>query len=157
MTHKEQADRRRRMAQAVSGGKSPARVSDEHNVCLGTVRNACRQHGVPISYWNTERDKQIATAAAEGRFAVDIASSLGVSPQHVYTVCRLAGQQLRRPPRPPWNGSVKALRTVSIVCDLLAGEGNQREVADQNNVTPQWVSLISIELGKRGLLPSESS
>lgn len=163
MTREELKARSARIAWTVSQGhKSAVDIAKDFGVCRATVSNCCREHGVSTAMFQAEqraeRDRQILKAAADGVVAAEIASRFGfrtVSP--VYTICKRAAQPVRRPPPPLGKGSVKVLRTVNIVCDLLAGDGNQNGIAERHKVTRQWISLVAIELRKRGLLPSESS
>ena len=157
MTREEIKARRARIAWTVSQGhKSIPQIAGEFGVSKAMVNNACLEHGVPLGTFSVkqlaERNARILKAAAGGEPAREIANRLGIATSLVYAVCSKAKQRVRRPPRPPGKGAVNALRSVNIACDLLAGDGNQTNIADRHNVTRAWVSLIAIELKKRGLL-----
>lgn len=47
-SHKDRADRRRRIANLVREGKTPDTVARLHGVSESTVRNACMEHDVPM-------------------------------------------------------------------------------------------------------------
>ena len=97
MTHKESAERRKRIAESVASGKAIGEVARMFGVDISTARYACDEHGIirPSQLQLAKRRKRIAIAVGSGRSIDDVAERFEVCPQTVRIACKQHGVKPR--------------------------------------------------------------
>jgi len=107
MTHAERAERRRQMAQAVRKGVSQFDVARTFGVTLPRVRDACREHRVDYPERGTFGSPTstgtgwpaILKRLLAGKSQKSVGRDLGISPQRVHEIARLAREAGVKIPR----------------------------------------------------------
>lgn len=106
LTHAERAERRRSIAEAVEAGASLQAAARQYRVCIVTVRDACRQHGVRLpsvtrAHRRTARSMDVLAALINTEETLaQIAARFGMHASHVQQIARdarKAGIRLGRP------------------------------------------------------------
>lgn len=96
LTHEQRVARRAKAAAIIRNGGTFADAARDTGLTIGTIREACKQHGVTPPRANGPRDRTLQIAAELGRgesTPSEIARKYGVSRQHAHAIKQRAQPQ----------------------------------------------------------------
>ena len=143
ISHRELGEIRRQAADDIRAGQSLQEVAKHYGRSWGWAQGVCYEFGLtigttPAMQNRQERQKAIADAVAGGESVEDVAIRFGCSRTTARFACVKHGVVFSRKPY-----LKLAVPTIVIIADLLAGAGNQSEIARRRGSKKQWVSQIA--------------
>lgn len=157
MTHAEQAERRKAIAEAVAAGKKPAVIAKQFNVALSTVCAACQVHRVPLPSTvfqeaRHKRNAKIAAAASAGATMSQLRKRFHVGHHAVSDACREHDVTLVRSPYRPQERLFE-VDPLEVLAGLKApGKVTDAQVGRDCGLSRERVRQIKQRARKLGLL-----
>lgn len=154
MTHAEQCERRKQIADAIANGDSRSEVAQKFNVCDNTIGLACRTYSIPfppgvLRNRQYERRVEIAKAVAEGVMLIEVSQRFKVSLSTIRNACRQFGTRI------PSNIDLTARakrHPFDVLAKLRIPHKLDSEVAMECGLTRERVNQIKKRAREAGLL-----